>query len=203
MGKFTKNYLKKYDWVQIQNYYNEGNSCRDVIKKFDISSAGLSFAVKSGVLRTRTKSDSNILGHKKFPQKHSDSTKKKISESRIKYLKDNPDKVPYLLNHSSRESYPEKYFWEIFEKENLNIKRYLQVGLYELDFYNLDKKIDIEIDGEQHFTDKKIVESDKRRNSYLIDNGWTIIRIRWSNYQKLNFEEKNKYIEELKKKLVS
>jgi very-short-patch-repair endonuclease len=114
---------------------------------------------------------------------------------------EHPDRVPYLLNHSSEESYPEKYFSELFEKENMDIKKYLQVGIYELDFYNFDKKIDIEIDGEQHFTDKKIIESDKRRNKYLSDNGWKIIRIRWSDYQKLNLDEKKSYIKELKEKL--
>lgn len=133
----------------------------------------------------------------------SDSTKKKISESRIKYLKDNPDKVPYLLNHSSSESYPEKYFSELFEKENLNIKRYLQIGLYELDFYILDKKIDIEIDGEQHYTDKKIVESDIRRTKFLTDNGWKIFRIRWADYQRLHYTEKEKYIKEILNKIAS
>jgi len=43
-------------------------------------------------------------------KKHSQETKDKISKSRIKYLMEHPDKVPYLLNHSSRMSYPEKIF---------------------------------------------------------------------------------------------
>jgi len=45
-------------------------------------------------------------------KKLSDETKQKISKSRKEYLLNNPDKVPYLLNHSRNESYPEKYFWK-------------------------------------------------------------------------------------------
>jgi len=42
--------------------------------------------------------------------KQTEETKNKISKSRKKYLFEHPDKVPYLINHSSKMSYPEKYF---------------------------------------------------------------------------------------------
>ena len=45
-----------------------------------------------------------------------------------------------------------------------------------------DKKIDFEVDGSQHWLDKKIIEHDKKRNQTLIDNGWTVIRMRWDNW---------------------
>ena len=134
-------------------------------------------------------------------RKHSEETKNKISESRKKYLKENPDKVPYKLNHSSKESYPEKYFNELFLNENIKVERYYYIGLYELDFCIPDKKIDIEIDGEQHYVDERIEKSDINRNEFLEKLGWTIIRIRWKDYQKLSTDEKKNYISELKIKL--
>lgn len=137
----------------------------------------------------------SIIGKKK---RHSEETKKKLSEIRIKFLKQNPDKVPYKLNHSSKESYPEKYFTELFENEGFGVSKKLQIGLYELDFYIPNKKIDIEIDGSQHYTDSKIVESDKRRTAFLESEGWDVIRIDWAKYQKMNFEEKADYIKDLK-----
>ena len=49
---------------------------------------------------------SNTLKSKEG-KKHTEETKRKISEIRKKYLFENPDKVPYLLNHYSKgESYP-------------------------------------------------------------------------------------------------
>ena len=46
--------------------------------------------------------------------------KKRISEQRKKYLSEHPDKVPYLLNHSSNISYPERYFKIVFCIEKID-----------------------------------------------------------------------------------
>jgi len=67
-----------------------------------------------------------------------------------------------------------------------------------LDFCIPEKRIDIEIDGNQHYLDQRIVKSDIRRNKYLENLGWDIIRINWSQYQKLNNNEKSEYIENIK-----
>jgi very-short-patch-repair endonuclease len=130
-------------------------------------------------------------------KKLSDETKLKISISRKRYLKENPDKVPYLLNHSRKESYPEKYFTQVFENKGLSIKKEHRIGLYALDFCILEKQINIEIDGDQHYLDKKIIASDIRRTKYLEDKGWDVIRIRWSEYQKMDYVSKSKYINDL------
>jgi hypothetical protein len=184
------------EWSIIQKFYDEGNSVVDTSKKFNISERQLYKASKNGIFLIRSISES-IKISPKSKRKHTEETKKKISDIRKKYLLENPDKVPYLLNHSRQESYPEKYFTEVFR--NFNLTKKYRVGLYELDFSVPNRKIDIEIDGNQHYCDEKIVESDKRRNKFLEDDGWDVIRINWSEYQKLNFDEKNKYILNLKK----
>ena len=103
----------------------------------------------------------------KVGRKHTENEKLKISNSRKKYLNENPEKVPYLINHSSKESYPEKYFKELFIKENIPLKYHLQISKYELDFYNEDLKIDVEIDGDQHYLDARIFNSDRDRDLYM------------------------------------
>lgn len=128
----------------------------------------------------------------------SDAHKKAISNSMHNFLINNPDKVPYKLNHSSKISYPEQYFIDLFKKENINLKYHVTVGLYELDFYNENKKIDIEIDGEQHYVDKRIINSDIRRTKYLENLGWKIYRIRWSYYKRLSYIEKTNIINQIK-----
>lgn len=132
-----------------------------------------------------------------YGRKLSDETKEKISKSMKKYLKDNPDKVPYLLNHSRKESYPEKYFTNIFDENNCEYIKGYRIGLYELDFAIINKKIDIEIDGDQHYLDEKIIKSDISRNKYLKDKGWDVIRVKWSEYQKMDRNGKEKYINDL------
>lgn len=132
-------------------------------------------------------------------KKLSEEHKKKIGFSVRKYLTENPDQVPYLLNHSSKgPSYPELYFTDLFKKENIKLEFMFPFLSYTLDFCDSIQKIDIEIDGEQHYVDRRIIEHDKRRNQRLLDSGWRIYRIRWSKYKALSFKEKQKEIQKLK-----
>jgi len=190
------------EWVIIQKHYDSGMSFDDLYREFHVSSASLHRAKKEGLFKSRSMSQATKLYRKNNPDKIklSDETKKKISERRKKFLRENPDKIPYKLNHYSKgDSYPEKYFKEVFEKENIPLKFHLPVGLYELDFYNEEYKIDVEIDGEQHYADKRIVESDVRRTNFLTSQGWRVYRIRWAEYQKLSHEDKCKVVDEVRK----
>lgn len=126
-----------------------------------------------------------------------EEVKQKISESQKKYYLEHPDKIPYKLWHSSEISYPEQYFKEVFEKENIDLKYHLQIGLYELDFYKEDVKKYIEIDGGTHYK-KKVQEIDKRKDKYLSSLGWSCIKIRWDKYKKLSYEEKHNIILNIK-----
>lgn len=112
--------------------------------------------------------------------------------------------VPYKLNHySKRTSYAEKYFIEVFDKETIPLKHHLQIGLYELDFYNEELKIYFEVDGDQHYLDKRIYESDQKRNQYLFEQGWKGMRLRWSTYQKLQIEQRQLIIQEIRNHLTN
>jgi len=189
--------IEKLNWKEIQKYYDEGNTWKDISKKYKISIGSISKASKNNLLISRNASESMIVYFKNNTRTLSEETKKKISESRKKYLMQNPDKVPYKLNHYSKgPSYPETYFDEIFQSK-FKYEKYLQIGYYHIDFAITTKKIAIEVDGDQHYLDEKIVESDKRKNKYLIDKGWDIIRIKWSDYQKMKRLEKEKYVHEL------
>lgn len=193
-------YLKynNIDWDEVQKFYNEDNMWSDVIVKFKVSNTTLNKAVKNNKFKTRPISESLKISKKKYPVKHTDETKKKISEIRIKYLKEHPEKVPYLLNHYSKgESYPERYFDKIFKLYELKYEKLLQISIYQLDFAFIENGINIEIDGEQHYSDKRIVESNERKDEYLKSLGWEIIRIRWSYYISLNKEDRKKYINQL------
>lgn len=119
---------------------------------------------------------------KRKGMKMSDEFRKKISEARKKYLKENPDKVSYLLFHSSRkESYPEKVFKETLERNNIIgwIKSF-RSGLYTYDFAFPELGIDVEIDGATH-KEPKVIEIDKRRDEYTNSIGWRVLRFPATN----------------------
>jgi len=97
--------------------------------------------------------------------------REKKSKNKKLWLLQHPDKVPYKLNHSSTESYPETYFKNIFEKNQIPLIYHHQIGLYQLDFCNIDHMYCLEIDGEQHYYDKRIIEHDKIRTDKLTSLG--------------------------------
>lgn len=171
-------------WNSTHDAWNKGLT-KETDKRVKQSGETLSEGYKSGRLV-----NSNTGTH------HSDEHKKKISEGRKKYLNKHPDKVPYLINHHSKgDSYPEKYFKEVFDNEHIEYKQnYYQCG-YFLDFAWPEKKIYLEVDGEQHYLDKRIVEHDKVRTQKLLENGWTCIeRVRWSEFKHLSNEKKSEYL---------
>lgn len=132
--------------------------------------------------------------------RHTEETKKRISESKRKYLQENPDQVPYRLNHSSKgRSYPEEYWKIILDTNDVKYEEEFPVGIYSLDFAIPESKIDLEIDGEQHYVDPRIVESDARRTEYLTSLGWTIIRVRWSEFKRL--KDKKAFVKDIISKL--
>jgi len=163
---------------------------RNIKKQIKISYATFSAASKDGRFKPRNKSEAHYLYQSTHPpQVHSDETKKKISEARKKFLKENPDKVPYLLNHNSHGiSYPEHYFKDCLKDTKFQHK--YRYSTYELDFADSENKVDLEIDGDQHTLDKRIVEHDIKRNQFLLDNGWLVIRLLWSKFQRLDRAEK-------------
>lgn len=131
---------------------------------------------------------------------HTEETKDKIRISRLAFLQENPHMVPYKLNHYSKgRSYPEEYWKAVLDSNNLIYEEQYQIGIYQLDFAFVDLKIDLEIDGDQHYLDQRIVASDIRRTKYLEELGWKTIRVRWSSYQKL--EDKKQFVDKIVKVL--
>jgi very-short-patch-repair endonuclease len=106
----------------------------------------------------------------------SDEQKEKISESRIKFLIENPDKVPYLLNHSSEMSYPEKILANALSESGICGWVYnYRNGLYAYDFGFPDIKLDIEVDGATHNLEK-VKKIDIKRDKFSKSLGWTVLR---------------------------
>lgn len=139
-----------------------------------------------------------------FGKKHTEEEKRRISETMKRKIKNGEIEVPYKRNHHSKGlSYPEKYFMDVFKSANIPVEYDFKVQNYLLDFANPITKKYVEIDGEQHYVDPRIVSHDIERTQTLQDLGWTLIsRIRWSEYKKSSNEEKEKIcsylIEQLK-----
>ena len=186
-------YHKRYDWSLIQKDHNDGMTWRKLQDKYGVSIASITHAKKRGDFISRNKSEALKL----VPGRPlTDEIKKKISIARTNYLKENPDKVPYKLNHYSKgQSYPESYFEKWLLDNEISFISEQQVSIYSIDFRIGD--IALEIDGEQHYVDERIVKSNFYRDEYLKSIGIQTIRVRWSHYQKLSDDEKKDYLNNL------
>ena len=89
---------------------------------------------------------------------------------------EHPDQMPYLLNHSSKMSYPEKIFQAALEKAGIIGWVYnYRHSIYSYDFAFPDIKLDVEIDGGTHLQEK-VKQIDRRRDKFSQEKGWTVLR---------------------------
>ena len=144
---------------------------------------GLTKETSTKIAEMSKNTSKSLTGKKGRP--HTEKAKKKIADARLKYLLENPDKVPYLLNHSSKMSYPEKVFKNALEAAGIEgwIYNY-QNSIYQYDFAFVDKKIDVEIDGGTHLTEK-VKRIDARRDAFSEANGWIVIRLQLRKLKKM------------------
>lgn len=138
----------------------------------------------------------------------SEKTKIKISKSmKNVHQKGNHPGWSFINKDINKRSYPEKWFVKnVLEKNKLYskyvIKEKLPFHKYFLDFAIIDMKVDVEIDGQQHFRCEKSIEHDKKRDDFLLKNGWKVYRIAWLELKNNNqtvvdflewLESNNKY----------
>lgn len=116
---------------------------------------------------------------------HSEETKKRLSEKRIKYIKEN--KSTYNWSFYGKETIPEKIFRETISKFNIkeNIYQYYKPNNcsknYEIDFAIPELNIGFEINGNQHYDkDGNFTQYHLNRKIELEKLGWKIIDIHYS-----------------------
>lgn len=127
---------------------------------------------------------------------HTEETKQKISESMKKVYE---GKSIWYTQIEKRKSFAEQYFDACFPEleQNYHVDRYF------LDLANPKLKLYVEIDGEQHYTDEKVIQHDKERTERLAELGWICVqRVRWSNYKKLSKKEQETLIESIRLRTV-
>lgn len=75
-------------------------------------------------------------------------------------------------------SYPEKYFCEVLNNRNIKYEYNKPFEIYNIDFAINDKKIALEIDGQQHEKPERKL-SDEKKDKALKTSGWHVYRIKW------------------------
>jgi len=116
--------------------------------------------------------------------KNSEETKKKISLGVIKAYEEGRHSINCgWPNREGRESYPEIWWTGVIDAEfnDKNYEREKRIGPYSLDFAWPHKMKYIEVDGQQHYRFNELRQSDIRKDKYLKNLGWTVLRIKWED----------------------
>lgn len=162
--------------VIINSYVNDFISISKLSEKYNLGKDIIREILGDNI---RTTSESCKIAHKLYPEnfKHTNETKQKIREKRLKFMKDNPEKTAWRTKSMS---YPEKVFldkiYELGFDKKYSIIREYSVFPYFIDFAFVNEKIAIEIDGSQHLlSDRK--DNDVKKDKLLNDEGWFVLRI--------------------------
>jgi len=170
--------------------YNQGHQGHQAWNKGLNKDTNDIIRTSSDSLRERYKTGELI--HHGLGKKLSDNHRNNISIGMTTAHKENRAWNIGKSRWNNEPSYPEKFFMQVIENEFLDkcyIREY-NVGRFSIDFAWVNKKLAIEIDGEQHYTIDGYKERDNRKDKTLIDNGWCVLRIRWIDM----FKDTKKYI---------
>ena len=194
MKKLEPSDIFEEEW---QRLYDSGESLRDIGSRYNRAP----HTIRKYITVTRSPAEANKLGHKRFPnRKHTQETKDFLSEMMKERHRLG---LAWTLGHNKRNSepsWPEQWFMGIINREfdDRNYEFELPFHRYSLDFAWDHKKKVIEIDGEQHQRFTEQIESDKRKDQLLKENGWLILRIPWKdcfNSPQLWIEQAKKFID--------
>lgn len=161
--------------------------CRYCSKEFPRSEDG-SFRSVSGHVTTchlnpNRQSTIDKMSIASSLKRHSEDSRNKISEAmKLAHAEGRAWNIG-RSRWNNEKSYPEKFFTRVIENEfeDKNYSSEYNVGNYSIDFAWVDKKIAIEIDGDQHIRFQHQIDSDIRKDKLLTSEGWKVLRIRWKD----------------------
>lgn len=185
MPKGIQTHLSNIDKENIIKLYVDENVSLHELKKLYKISVN---TIKKIVGNIRTKKESNLIGANKRPKKLTTEIKNKISlKLKSIHAEGKHPGWSHINSDNTRRSFPEKIFFSQLHKWGLTntytFVEKLPVGKYFLDFALIDMKIDIEIDGQQHFRNNDAIIHDQIRDEYLKTNGWKVYRIAYKEMQ--------------------
>lgn len=172
---------KIINWEEVQDFYNKGNSIIMCAKHFSISNGSIFHAKKKGLFITRSHEKSMSIASENgrmLRESWSEEKRKKQSETRKKFLEENPEKHPNVLCAKNKKmiTYPEKLAFSFLQENNIPFTHNEPICGFFPDIL-LEDKIIIEIDGEQWHSSDEQKEFDMNRDSILEKNGYKVIRI--------------------------
>ena len=124
----------------------------------------------------------NKVPKEKKKRYHSQETKDMMSKNRIEYLKNNTDKHPWK-KHTKFKSVPCENFKEFLRKNNIDFVEEFspsETRNFSIDIAFPDLKIGIEVNGNQHYKNDRLIEYYQQRHDHIIGLGWKLYELHYS-----------------------
>ena len=119
--------------------------------------------------------------------KWTDEEKKKLSEARKKYLANNLDKHPWKKN-SKFKSEPCEYLKKLLKEHGYVFEEEFTdpewLHKYSADICFINKKIIVEVNGNQHYANGQLTDYYQTRHDYLVSQGYKVIEFHYSKCYK-------------------
>lgn len=162
------------NWEEIQKSHDSGIPYKELNKKFHIGSSLLLRAIKYGLLKKRN-----------YPRpKHSEETKRRMSEKKKQWCLNNPDKLNWKKGNHFK-SVPCEFFKTKLRESGIPfVEEYqpLQDRLFSLDIAFPDQKIGIEINGNQHYDAVgNLKPYYQTRHDLIVGDGWKLLELHFSS----------------------
>ena len=175
--------IDEYNWTEIQKDHTNGLFLIEIIKKYNVSRETINKAVGEGLF---------LKFYHKY--KHSEELKKKMSNDKKNFLKENPDKHVWK-NNNKFDSKPCNFLKNKLKKNNISFVEEYQPFLdidrfYSVDVAFPDEKIGIEVNGNQHYQKNgKLKKYYQTRHNFFRDKGWDLIELHYLSVYSINIEE--------------
>jgi very-short-patch-repair endonuclease len=173
----------KIDWKNAQIDYDCGMTQTKIFEKYNIGRTVLNNAIKNGLF--------TINANRRFGHSHTEETKKKLSNIRKTYLKNNPDKHPWRKNTKFKSEPCEKLKEMLADRGYIFIPEFNDPSWefnYSIDIAFPNNKIGIEVNGNQHYNNIGVLtEYYQKREDYLKSLGWKIYQLHYSFIYNQNF----------------
>lgn len=180
-GKFgihSGSNFEKIDWIKCQELHNNGMNLT-LLKQYGATQKYINKAIKLG-----------LFIKNKLVFKHTDENKKKMSNIRNEYLKNNPDKHVWKKSTKFKSVPCENVKKYLNDNNIIFIEEYrpLTDRFFSIDIAFPEKLLGIEINGNQHYDhDGKLKKYYQDRHDLIINKGWTLLEYQSKLCFNINF----------------
>jgi len=159
---------------EFMKYYEMGLNDKIIAEKFNVD--------RSVICKMRAKN--NLKKNKSYRPPHSVAAKEQMSLKRKEWLKNNPDRHPWR-NKDKHQSVPCQKVKDFLKSKNvLFVEEYapeITERYFSIDIALPDKKIALEINGNQHYErDGNLKPYYQERHDLLENNGWIVYELHYS-----------------------